>query len=1106
MKPKFYILFGLLLLPLFSFCQPSENFIHRIVPRVGVDNVSGLTILNSVQTIEYFDGLGRPVQTVAKGASPNGRDIVFPIFYNNHGRQTRFYQPFEHPSQNTGHRVAFGDVHSLATAFYGQTYGDNFGFYDIELELSPLHRVLRQGGFGAEWQLGQGNETHFHEGTNTASENIVRFEWAETGIIHRGDFPTGRLILNRITDPDGNISMTFHNMDGRLMAERRILDGQNVTTYYIYDLFGRLRAVLPPLIADYAEAEPPNTAIALDNQTLRHFAFIYFYDVRGNRIESRFPGIHDYPLLVVFDLMNRPVLTQNGELRRNNQWKFQKYDAFGRPTVSGLHTTTASHASLMTAIENRIYPTENLTVLVRNYYDGYIPADFPSELAYVENSDFGARGNPMPRGQLTAAWVALTDGTDGVFTAFYYDEFNRLIQERSQNRIGGFNHRYFQLNFVGEVAAMLHEHTSTFGNFTERYAYFYDYQGRNTRVTHQMNEGQAVTIADNTFDGLGRLSAKVRVGGIASQSAYLYHVRGGLRSQHNIFFSETLFYGSENNGHTFTPVFNGNIAGISTTSRTSTTDNTNASWTYAFRYDQLDRLKQAQFFPTLGTADYSVANLSFDKMGNILRKDRTFNNALGIVNTDLLTFQYNGNQLIRIVEAGETWPYFGNQTFAPIYSNPVDINLYDRNGALIFDASHDVWIRNNIFNLPDTIWSGSDIMVFVYDALGRKVRQTAKVFCNLMQEVVKTETNYVGSAIFTNGELTYLGLVHGFWRDGEYFATINDYLGSTRIVLRTGERGTSVLGVEDIFHPDPFGVEHTLTTDYGFGSQPFRHQGMERISFGGLNFHDHGARFAFNAISRWNAMDPLMELFYSVSPYVLHMNNPVRFIDPDGRKALDLDNIYGLDEFTGRLSLTEITNNNFDQIQVGTFDARGDFTQTEGRATLNVPKGILNAPDMSTDLSRTGISVPGGMQGEGVDMVWFISSNVHREVSAWGYNDNQGRPGLRIAPWDRNTVSTARPGRYSRSDAFRGIGERRFHVHTHPIARDGSLGYGRPSPEDLAYPRHQRLSAQFFIISKHDGLTQYLPGRTTNNWFAPRANTVPASLRKYIRPIRSTRP
>jgi len=35
-------------------------------------------------------------------------------------------------------------------------------------------------------------------------------------------------------------------------------------------------------------------------------------------------------------------------------------------------------------------------------------------------------------------------------------------------------------------------------------------------------------------------------------------------------------------------------------------------------------------------------------------------------------------------------------------------------------------------------------------------------------------------------------------------------------------------------------------------------------------------------------MDPLMELFYSVSPFVYNMNNPVRFIDPDGRKALDM--------------------------------------------------------------------------------------------------------------------------------------------------------------------------------------------------------------------------
>ncbi len=34
---------------------------------------------------------------------------------------------------------------------------------------------------------------------------------------------------------------------------------------------------------------------------------------------------------------------------------------------------------------------------------------------------------------------------------------------------------------------------------------------------------------------------------------------------------------------------------------------------------------------------------------------------------------------------------------------------------------------------------------------------------------------------------------------------------------------------------------------------------------------------------RWMCMDPLAEKYYDVSPYVYCKNNPVKYVDPDGR-------------------------------------------------------------------------------------------------------------------------------------------------------------------------------------------------------------------------------
>ncbi len=83
-------------------------------------------------------------------------------------------------------------------------------------------------------------------------------------------------------------------------------------------------------------------------------------------------------------------------------------------------------------------------------------------------------------------------------------------------------------------------------------------------------------------------------------------------------------------------------------------------------------------------------------------------------------------------------------------------------------------------------------------------------------------------------------------------------------------------------HYYPFGL--TMKGLGKEGSNPWKYNGKEEQDELDLGWYDYGARMYDAALGRWGSIDPLSDKYHSISPFAYVANNPIKFIDPDGRK------------------------------------------------------------------------------------------------------------------------------------------------------------------------------------------------------------------------------
>ncbi|BAP30069.1 cell well associated RhsD protein [Chryseobacterium sp. StRB126] len=113
------------------------------------------------------------------------------------------------------------------------------------------------------------------------------------------------------------------------------------------------------------------------------------------------------------------------------------------------------------------------------------------------------------------------------------------------------------------------------------------------------------------------------------------------------------------------------------------------------------------------------------------------------------------------------------------------------------------------------------------------------------------------------------------------------------------KNSAGALEVIDTNNYYPFGLNHIGGTKGQLGSyKNYKYNGKELQETG---MYDFGARMYMPDLGRWSVVDPLAETSRRWSTYTYAYNNPIRFIDPDGRQGKDIILSLGHDKWEAEI-------------------------------------------------------------------------------------------------------------------------------------------------------------------------------------------------------------
>ncbi|WP_445223262.1 RHS repeat domain-containing protein [Chryseobacterium sp. MYb328] len=180
-------------------------------------------------------------------------------------------------------------------------------------------------------------------------------------------------------------------------------------------------------------------------------------------------------------------------------------------------------------------------------------------------------------------------------------------------------------------------------------------------------------------------------------------------------------------------------------------------------------------------------------------------------------------------------------------------------------------IKYNYLNLPQQVTQDSKTTYYIYRADGTKVKKSG---------TAGLATDYLDGFQYTEASLKFVPTSEGYFNfeNNKYIYNYADHLGNVRLSYFKNGTGIEVLEENNYY---PFGLKHEGYNILGGNpSYNYKYNGKELQETG---MYDYGARMYMPDLGRWGVVDPLAEKTRRWTPYVYAADNPIRFIDPDGR-------------------------------------------------------------------------------------------------------------------------------------------------------------------------------------------------------------------------------